>query len=713
VRKRKFAVSDIWTINDHLVNDLRLQYAFYSLALVNPCTTCSADVTIGDLGFTTVGPSDIQSQKQNSYQIKDSISWVLGKHTLKFGGEFTHYIYPQFFLPRSNGDYWYNFAQDLVNDALPSVPGRTLRGAGSGSFLGTQSLSAGYVQDDVKFTPRLTFNLGLRYEYWTNPVGGNAQALNAISSVPGVVTFRKPKTDTNNFAPRIGFAYDPKGDGKTSIRGGFGISYGWKFQNFAAITLPPQIQSEMDPTSACSLSSPPAWCANFGANGNGTGGPFLAGGGLPSVYLPPATQSDARALTTSFIDDTVLPKILTWSLGVQHEIYRSGMFEVRYLATRGLELPIQFRRNRISAFDAGISPLTTFLKASDVPGSWNAGTPTDTAFNNFNSNIWEQYGFTSDVTSDPPAASSIYHSLSWVYTQRPWHGLSFNTNYTWSHAIDDATNEFFTSLLNPRRSQDANRLRDDRSNSDLDVRQKYALSLNYETPAIHRGSRIVDNLLGGYGIGAVYLAQTGQPVTLQSGVDANGNGDTAGDRGVFNPSGSRQKGSDVIPICEGAGGVTFQGTNGPSAVGGNFAVTPLGAGGACYDPNDATGSTILPAIGYLAVDPTAKYVLAGPDVKASIGRNSFRSPGFGVMNLSVGKKINLTESTHLQLKAELYDALNHKNFAISNGNVFSTAGITTALSNPGYVQITDPNFLNSKIFSGGNRQMTLTVKYVF
>ena len=209
VRNRKIAVTDTWTINDHMVNDLRLQYSYFSLALVNPCTACPPDVTIGDLGATTVGPSDVQNQKQNSYEVKDSVSWVLGKHTLKFGGEYTHYIYPQFFLPRSNGDYWYNLAQDLVNDSWPSTPGRTLRGAGSGSFLGTQSLFAGYVQDDLKLTPRLTLNLGVRYEYWTNPVGGEAQARNAISSVPGVVTFGKPKTDINNFGPRIGFAYDP------------------------------------------------------------------------------------------------------------------------------------------------------------------------------------------------------------------------------------------------------------------------------------------------------------------------------------------------------------------------------------------------------------------------------------------------------------------------------------------------------------------------
>jgi outer membrane receptor protein involved in Fe transport len=710
IRNRKVAFNDTWTVNSNTVNDFRLQYSYFSNLLINPCTDCPPDVTLLDLGGTTIGPADNQLQKQNSYQVKDNVSWVRGKHTFKFGVEYTHYIFPQFFLPRSNGDYWYNSAQDLVNDDLASVPGRTLRGAGSGSFLGTQSLFGGYAQDDFKVTPHLTLNLGVRYEYWTNPIGGEKQALNAISDVPGVITFGKPKTDTNNFAPRLGFAYDPWGTGKTSIRGGFGISYGWKFQNFASITLPPQLQSEMNPTSACALSTPPSWCAN--ANGAG----FLAGGGLPSVYLPPTDPAEARGLTSSFIDDTVLPKILTWSLGVQRELRHNGLLEVRYLGTRGLELPVQYRLNKISAFDAGITPLPTFFGASSVPATWDATTPTDTAFNNFNPNIYAQYGFGANVTSDPPLASSAYHALSWNFTQRNWHGLTFNVNYTWSHSIDDATNEFFTSLLNPRRSQDTNRLGDDRSNSDLDVRHKFALSVSYETPSIHSDSRLTKALLDGYGLGLTYLAQTGQPVTLQSGqagIDSNGNGDTAGDRGVFNPSGTSLTGSDVIPICEGPGGGTFQGTNGPAAVGGTFAVTPLGGGGACYDPADPTGSTFLPAIGYLAVNPNAKFVIAGPDVRANLGRNSFRSPGFGVANLSVGKKIAVSESKYFQFRADFYNVFNHKNYTISNANVFSTAGVTAATTNPGYVNIADPNFLNSKIFTGGNRQITLTAKFIF
>jgi len=683
VHNRKVALNDVWTINSHLVNDLRVQYSYYAQLDLNPCTVCPPDVTIGDLGFNTIGPGDNQTQKQNSYQIADTFSWSHGKHTFKFGGQYNHFIYPQFFLPRSNGDNWYDSLTEFINDEQSNNLGRTLRNAGTGSFLGTQSAFYGFAQDDFKLTPRLTLNLGLRYEYWTNPLGDSTQVLNAISNVPGVVTFGVPKTDKNNFAPRVGFAFDPRGNGKTAIRAGFGIAYDVKFQNFASITLPPQLQSELDPTSACTLTPQPTWCANPNFAG------FLAGGGLPQTYVPPATQADARALTTSFIDDTVMPKILTWSLGVQHEIYRNASVEVRYLGTRGISLPVQFRRNRISAFDAGLTPLPEYFRAADVPATVNASAPTRAPFDAFNSNIYAPFGFAANVTSDPPFGSSVYHAGSVAFTQRSRMGLTFNANYTYAHTLDNSTNEFFTSLLNPRRGQDTNRISEDWSSSDLDVRHKMALSWTYQVPNLKSDSRLVKALVNGFQIGSVFLAQTGQPVTLQSGSDANVNADSAGDRVMFNPFGTNPTGgSDTTRVCAPAGG----------------------------------GSTVIAAtcpagnntVGYLALDPTARYVVAGKGVAANVGRNSFNSPGFATLNMSLGKSFHFTEGKYLQAKVDVFNILNHANYALSNGNVFSVAGVTTATTTGGYVQPLNPNFLNaSKFFSGGIRSMTLGLKFVF
>jgi hypothetical protein len=709
IHNRKIALNDVWTINSHFVNDLRVQYSFFSLSTLNPCTACPTDITIGDLlGGVTVGPGDNTFQKQNSYQIADTFSWTRGKHSFKYGGQYNHFIYPQFFLPRSNGDNQYGTANAFINDVLPDNPGRTLRGAGTGSFLGTQSAFYGFAQDDYKFSPRLTLNLGARYEYWTNPVGSSKQALNAISNVPGVITFGDPKTDKNNIAPRIGFAFDPKGNGKTAIRGGFGIAYDVKFQNFASITLPPQLQSELNPASACTLTPQPSWCTTPNNSG------FLAGGGLPSAYIPPASQAKARALTTSFIDDTVMPKILTWSLGVQREVARNTTVEVRYLGTRGLELPVQFRRNHISAFDAGIAPLPTFFDPTKAPTTWTAATPTDTPFNNFNSNIYAPFGFRGNVTADPPLGSSIYHAGSVNFTQRARHGLTFNANYTYAHTIDNSTNEFFTSLLNPRRAQDTNRINEDRGNSDLDVRHKFALSLTYQVPNVKSDNRFVKAVVNGFQIGSIYLAQSGQPVTLQSGnagIDSNGNGDTAGDRGSLNPLGSGLTGSDVFALCELPNGTVGRSNGGPGA----FNVpTGIVAGGGCFDPSDPTGNTFFPAIGYTPVDASAKYVITGPGARATLGRNSFTGPGFGILNISVGKKFHFSENKYLQAKADIFNILNHPNYALSNGNVFSTAGVTTATTTPGYVIITDPNFLKARtLFSGGFRSLTLGLKFVF
>ena len=711
-RNRKIALTDVWQLRDNVINDARLQYSYFGQLFATPCgNSCVPDVTFGDLGNVTIGPADQQGQKQNTYQLVDSLSWAKGKHTLKVGGQYTHFIYPSFFLSRSYGDYWYTNLQEFVNDQLPSQPGRTLRGAGSGSFLGTQSLFAAYVQDDIKVTPRLTLNLGARYEFWTNPVGGNQQSVNAISNVPGVISFGVPKTDRNNIGPRVGFAYDPTGSGKTAIRGGFGVSYDVKFQNFASITLPPQVQSEINPDSACTLSNKPAWC-----NATPVGSGFLAAGGLPGTLIPPATQMDARSLTTSYIDDTVMPKILTWSLGVQHELARSTTVEVRYLGTRGTELPVQFRRNHVSYFDAGGTPLPMFLSASTVPTTWSATTPDDTAYYNFDSNTYAPYGFQGNVTSDPPRGNSVYHAGSVNFTHRAGHGFTLNTNYTWSHTISNSDNEFFTSLVNPRRSQDTNNLRQDRSSSDLDVRHKFALSLTYDLPKSGTDSRLLKALLNGYSLGSSVLAQSGQPVTLQSAIDSNGNGDTAGDRATVNRAGTGNVllepfQGDLSPVCEGAGGATYIPTPDGSA-----GTTILTAGSLPNtSPNGCNGTATVfdPAIGYTPVNANDRFVITGPGSVTNLGRNSIRSPGFWTFNFAMYKSVYFSEARSLQFGAQVFNILNHPNYALSNGNIFNASGISAATATQGYVLPFDPTFLQPGQFGGGIRSMILSLKLTF
>ncbi|HKW34419.1 MAG TPA: TonB-dependent receptor [Candidatus Acidoferrum sp.] len=705
IHNRKIALTDAWTISGTLVNDLRLQYSFFGEQTINPCSTCPQDITINDLlGGVTVGPGDFTSQKQSTYQISDTLSWSRGKHTFKFGGQYNHFIYPQFFLPRSNSDNEYNTADAFINDVLPDNPGRTLRNAGTGSFLGTQSLFAGFAQDDFKFSPRLTLNLGIRYEYWTNPVGSSTQTLNAISNVPGVITFGNPKTDKNNFGPRVGFAYDPTGRGKMSIRGGFGMAYDVKFQNFASITLPPQLQSELDTNSACTLVPQPGWCTTPNNAG------FLQLGGLPQTYTPPTGRAGARALTTSYIDDTVMPKILTWSLGVQRELARNTTVEVRYLGTRGISLPVQDRRNHESGFDFGLAPLPEYFRSQDVPTTVTASAPTRAPWDAFIkctpvtppatpapcNNVYFPFGFTANVTSDPPFGSSIYHAGSVNFTQRARHGLTFNANYTYSHTLDNSTNEFFTSLLNPRRGQDTQQIHEDWGNSDLDVRHKAALSWSYQIPNIKSDSRWAKTLVNGFSIGSVFLAQTGQPVTLQSASDANGNGDTAGDRVMFNPFGTSLAGgiTTLLRVCAPAGGGNT--VTGASCPAGDSTVGYLAT-------NKATGG-----------DSTARYVNAGLGARTNVARNSFYSPGFSVVNLSVGKEFHFTESKYLRAKVDIFNVLNHPSFGLSNGNVFSTVGTTVATTTPGYVRPNDPNFLAaSTLFSGGFRSMTLGLKFVF
>jgi hypothetical protein len=194
----------------------------------------------------------------------------------------------------------------------------------------------------------------------------------------------------------------------------------------------------------------------------------------------------------------------------------------------------------------------------------------------------------------------------------------------------------------------------------------------------------------GWEISGTYLAESGQPVTPLSGVDSNFNGDSAGDRTVLNPAGAGLTGTTVNAVCNsGAGGATV-------------IVTPK----SCAAAN---------TVGYVAVNPNARFVQAGVGALANVGRNTVSSPGLNIWNMSLLKTNKLTERASLQFRFETYNTFNHRNFSVglptNNGSLDQNTN--TNPLNAGYIFVTSPNFLNKFSFDGGSRNLELGLKLIW
>jgi hypothetical protein len=297
------------------------------------------------------------------------------------------------------------------------------------------------------------------------------------------------------------------------------------------------------------------------------------------------------------------------------------------------------------------------------------------------------------MTAFPPIGGSIYHAGSVDFNRRFTAGLLLRANYTYAHTIDDATNELFSSVVNPRRPFDWQNLALDRSSSTLDVRHKFAMSWIYELPNVSTQNGLLKTIAQGWQVAGTYLVQTGQPVSLLSGSDANANGDTAGDRGILNPGGLERVGSNVSLVCAGAGGATSISSIAAGCAGGSASVA-----------------------GYVADNPNARYIVAEVGALPTLGRNSFESPGVNVWNMGLFKNTKLTEGTTLQLRVDTFNTFNHRNFSLAQPTVFQTGVLIGTVNNAlstTYSNIASDLFLNDNQFTGGARQMQLGVKLLW
>jgi Carboxypeptidase regulatory-like domain len=648
-------------------------------------------------------PNAPQFAVQGFYQLVDNISWVKGNHNLKFGGEYREYISPQGFTQRKRGDYDYTTFQGFFTDQVPDYLAE--RSIGSVTYYGNQNMFYGFANDDWHVRKNFSVNLGLRYEFTQPPLSERKwQPLNAISNAPGVITFAAPKAQTKNFLPRLGFAWSPGSSGNTSIRGGFAMAVDVLYDNLGLLSAPPQVQQTCDAAAGTPVDQMTGSC--FWGDPTVTGTGFLASSGLPfASTIPPITDvAQARLATSGYIPDQKLPYSETWSFGIQHIFAQKYTVEVRYVGTRGIHLPVQARLNR-QRKTSSTAFLPTFFTAPDQAtldalalkntySSINANSSYVPAYLNLTLPNGDPAGFTgNNVVGFMPWGTSRYNGLQTQVRRSFSNGLQLQAAWTWSHAMDDSTADVFSTYITPRRAQDSNCFRCDFADSALDRRHRVTLQALYDIPFLkHDDNWFKKNIVGNWELGPVYTFQSPEYATVQSGLDVNGNGDSAGDRTIINPSGVKGTGSGSKALCS-----TLPD---PKLVCGTI------------DPGqpDDTRKWI---VAYLAKNSSAYYVTAGKFALPNARRNTLAMPRTNNVDFTLVKRLNFTESQSLEFQFQAFNLLNHAQYL--PGNISDVAPAAYTGSNVlAMLEPNSPTFNQPRsVFSNHPRGLTLVLKYTF
>ena len=360
---------------------------------------------------------------------------------------------------------------------------------------------------------------------------------------------------------------------------------------------------------------------------------------------------------------------------MQHVFHSDYTFEARYLGTRGVHLLVQNRLNRQNKVDPQ-NFLPTYLQAPSQ-ATLDSLTTTLTSINARSSYVpaYSNNGFNgASIVGFMPWGDSTYHGLATQLTRRFSHGLQSVIAYTFSHNIDDATATHFSTYLTPRRQEDFRNLSADRSNSPLDRRHRLTVNWLWDMPYFARADKwATRNLLGNWRIVGTYTAESGEWMTAQSNIDANLNGDNAGDRAIINPAGNPKLGSDVKSL-----------TNSKGAV-----------------------------VAYLATNPNAMYITAGQGAMTNAGRNTIAMPGINNWDVSVGKKFAFTKESnrYFEVRGDFSNIFNHAQYT---AGLVNSVKLTTQTTTRVFAQPSNSNFQQwSTNFPSNSRTIQLVAKIVF
>ncbi|MGB8438400.1 MAG: TonB-dependent receptor [Candidatus Acidiferrales bacterium] len=636
-------------------------------------------------GYSQLGAnhSDPRHRVDSNWQALDNFSWKIGKHDVKFGYEYRRTTIQQLFGVNYRGELDFNSLDDFLAGNVTNGGSQSLGDSVRHTYQNNHGL---YAQDTYQLNSRLTFDYGLRWDYFgvvgekdnlftnvTNfdPVGQTV-TLTQLGQ-PGLRQVYKP--DYKNFAPRASVAWDPFGKGRTIIRAGWGLFFDAISQDVFLGELPyncafcPGVA--YNPAGPAPISTVDA----LGSIANGVP-VFAAPSGSPSGNI----FAIDRNLPTPYMEN--------YNLNIQQQISSKVVLQVGYVGSQGHRLFHYLDVNQPSLAAITASDLAT---AASTPGCYVGGvlvggpgciTPSYSVPTNYVNN---PYGaeYINQLQSN---ARSNYNSLQTSLHVNGWHGITSIVNYVWSHSLDTASDsfDFEPNASQPNDSTNPNR---EYGDSNFDIRNRFTWIFAYDLPHMGGGWQKLKN---GWGLNSTVTLQDGQPFQMNYFFEDD-----------FSGSGEGFDRPDVV--------------------------APL-----VYHPHDPSDYVNLDAFAipctittFAQTNPTdsAQDCLPGTRHFGDEGRDSLRGPSFKQWDFAIYKNTQLTERLGMQLRAEFFNILNHPNFSnpflpafvadpavngfAINGNR-ETGQLGYPLTATGDVGIGNP-FLGG----GGPRGIQLAAKFTF
>src|SRR5262245_15476400 len=548
----------------------------------------------------------------------DNFSWLLGNHSLKFGGEVR---FVRLYTDRLGGTtYSYgNLANFLLNTATTvqylgdeNAPSPFNNGA-TGNRYAKQEYYIGYVQDEWRIKPNLTFNYGLRYEYYS-PLREDKDRQVLFDVDKGVIlpsNLDAFKTSKTSFAPRLSVAWSPYqsgsgyfGGGKTVIRAGFGINYG-----------PGQTEDQIQPIESDRVNSTlsnvsnafpaniPAIVANFNANPNNRSY-------QPRAYDRPNYE--------------VPEPIYSYTVSVQQELPFKMALTLAYVGSQGRNLFLRSVTNQIKEVRTNANPANNAI----VIREFALVTENGPGLNPTVQNPFAEVDYKTSGGRDSYNAGQV--SLARRFNT----GVTLNAQYTYgtSRGNTAGSNEALTSGNNARRITDFDY--DDGYNN-FDVRHTFNFSAIYALPFGKGLSGLSKTLLGGWELGTIVNSRSGLPIPVQ----------------ITRP--------DVVYLDPSTG--IYYG--GPS-VGRVAVINKLGGGASRNISRPDLVAGVNPFLGSdrQVLNPAA-FAIPQPGKFGNLERNLLHGPSFFQQDLIVAKKFPITEGINIEFRSEFFNIFNVTNFA--------------------------------------------------